>query len=152
MKMGPKGWNVNYGKWPNYIVWLIGIINCEKWGNDMELLRLGMYGVKGCSWINYHSPKWNVDWISICTFIFCLEIIALGYRWKIVVMVVDNAWWLGKRKLINGMCHRICRWIEYINFMYWLIVYRTYVFVYIMCRGVDWRCTTRFRGRCGMYL
>ena len=61
MKMGPKGCNVNYGKWPNYIGWLIGIINCEKWGNEMELLRLGMYGGKGCSWIIYHSPKWNVD-------------------------------------------------------------------------------------------
>ena len=24
MKVGPKGWNVNYGKWPNYIVRLIG--------------------------------------------------------------------------------------------------------------------------------
>ena len=47
MIMGPKGWDGNYGKWPNYIVWLIEIINCEKWGNEMELLRLEMYGKKG---------------------------------------------------------------------------------------------------------
>mgnify|MGYP003703373323 CR=1 FL=1 len=65
MKMGPEGWNSNYGKWPNYIVWLIGLFNREKWGYELEMLRLGMYGVKVCSWIIYHSLKWNVDWISI---------------------------------------------------------------------------------------
>ena len=48
-------------KCPNYVVWLIGFINREKWGYEMEMLRLGMYGVKGCSWIIYHSPKRNVD-------------------------------------------------------------------------------------------
>ena len=26
-----------------------------------------------------------------CAFIFCLEITALGYRWRIVLIVVDNA-------------------------------------------------------------
>ena len=40
--MGPKGWNVNYGKWTNYIDWLIGSNNCKRWGNEMKLLRLGM--------------------------------------------------------------------------------------------------------------
>ena len=44
----------------------------------MELLRLGMYGVKGCSWIVYRSPNRNVDYISIVAFIFCIEITALG--------------------------------------------------------------------------
>ena len=29
-------------------------------------------------------------------FIFCLEIIALGYRWRIVLIVVDTVCWLGK--------------------------------------------------------
>ena len=110
MKMGPKGWNVNYGKQPNYIVWLIELINRVKVSYEMEMLRLGMYGVKGCSGIIYHSPKWNVDWISICAFIFCLEITVLGYRWRIVVIVVDNAWRLGKQKLINGMCHGFDGW------------------------------------------
>ena len=76
MKVGLNGCNVNYENWPNYIVWLIEIINCEKWGNEMEEVRLGMYGVKGCSRIVYHTPNWNVDWISICAFTFCLEIIA----------------------------------------------------------------------------
>ena len=33
----------------------------------------------------------NVDYISIVAFIFCIEITALGYRWRIVVIVVDNA-------------------------------------------------------------
>ena len=132
--------------------WLIEIINCEKWGNEMELLRLGVHGVKGCSWIVYHTQNWNVDWISFCAFIFFLETTALGYRWRIVVIVVDNAWWLGKRKLINGMCHGIWRLIEYIKYMYWVIVYRTNVFVYVMCRGGDGGCTPRFRGRWGMYL
>ena len=139
-------------KCPNYIVWLIGLINREKWGFERGMLRLGMYGVKGCSWIIYQSPKWNVDWISICAFILCLEITALGYRWRIVVIVVDNAWWLGKRKLINRMCHGIWRLIEFINCMYWMIVYRTNVFVYVMCRGGDGGCSPRFRGRWRMYL
>ena len=29
-------------------------------------------------------------------FIICLEIIALGYRWRIVLIVVDIVCWLGK--------------------------------------------------------
>mgnify|MGYP003703442711 CR=1 FL=1 len=151
-KWNLRGCNVNYGKCLNYIVWLIGLINREKWRFEMEKLRLEMYGVKGCCWIIYHSPNWNVDWISICAFIFCLEINALGYRWRIVVIVVDNAWWLGKLKLIVWMCHWVWRWIEYIKFMYWLIVYRTLVFICIVCRGGDGGCTPRFRGRWGMYL
>ena len=47
MKMGPKGCYVYYGKCLSYIDWFIGIIYCEKWGNEMEMLRLGMYGIKG---------------------------------------------------------------------------------------------------------
>ena len=147
-----KGCNVNYGKCPNYFVWLIGLINRENWGYEIGMLRLEMHGVKGCSWIIYHPTNWNVDWISICAFNFCLEITALGYLWRIVVIVVDNAWWLGKWKLINGMCHGIWRMIEYINCMYWLMVYRTNVVVYGLCWGGDEGCTPRVRGRWGMYL
>ena len=40
MKVGPKGCDVNFGKRPNYIIWFIGIINCEKWGNDWECMGL----------------------------------------------------------------------------------------------------------------
>ena len=54
-------------------------------------------------------------------FILCLEITVLGYRWRIVLIVVDNAWWLGKLKLINWVSH----WI------WWLVQYNTK-----MC--IDW--------------
>ena len=68
---------------------------------------------------------------SFCAFIFCLEITALGYRWRIVLIVVDNAWWLGKLKLITRMCHWVWRLKEYINFMYWLMM--CIIIVYMHC-------------------
>ena len=33
----------------------------------------------------------NVEYIYVEAFIICLEITALGYRWRIVLIVVDNA-------------------------------------------------------------
>ena len=39
--------------------------------------------------------------------IFCLEITVLGYRWRIVLIVVDNASWLGNLKLIDWVCYWI---------------------------------------------
>ena len=110
------------------------IINWRKRGIELRMLKLGMYGIKECRQIICCSPNWNVDILSICAFISCLEIIALGYRWRVVLIVVDNAWWLGKLKLINWMCHRVWRLIEYINFMYLWIVHVTNVFICIMCR------------------
>ena len=81
MKMGPKGWNGNYGKWPNYIVWLIGIINGEKWGNEMLIeYPLCIYFLfrYNCFWLSVEDSRdccrqwmmirqtetnqWNVSW------------------------------------------------------------------------------------------
>ena len=131
MKMEPKGCNVNYGKCPNYIDWLICIINCWKWGIELRMWKLEREGVKGCSWIFYRSPSWNVNYISIVAFIFCIEITALGYQWRIVLIVVDNAWWLGKLKLIIGMCHWVWRLKEYIKFM--CCVMMCIIIVYMHC-------------------
>ena len=55
------------------------------------MLKLGMYGIKECRQIICCSPNWNVDILSICAFISSLEIIALGYRLSVVLIVVDNA-------------------------------------------------------------
>ena len=34
----------------------------------------------------------NNDNLSVVTIITCLEIIVLGYWWRVVLRVVDNAW------------------------------------------------------------
>ena len=88
---------------------------------------MGLKGVVGLfitHWIEM------LIYYPFCAFISCLEITALGYRWRIVLIVVDNAWWLGKLKLINGMCHWVWRLKEYINFMYWLMCI---IIVYMHC-------------------
>ena len=131
MKMEPKGCNVNYGKCPNYIDWLICIINCRKWGIELRMWKLEWEWVKGCSWINDHSPRWIVDYISIVAFIFCIEITALGYRWRIVVIVVDNAWWLEQLKLITRKCHWDWWLKDYIIFLYCVMM--CIIIVYLHC-------------------
>ena len=110
------------------------LINWRKRGIELRMLKLGMYETIECSQIFYCSSSWNVGILSTCAFISCLEIIALGYRWRVVLIVVDNACWFGKLKLINWICHRVWRLIEYINFMYLWIVHVTNVFICIMCR------------------
>ena len=48
-------------------------------------------GLKGVVGLLIAHLVGNVDFISIVAFIFCIEITALGYRWRIVLIVVDNA-------------------------------------------------------------
>ena len=65
---------------------------------------------------------WNVDKLYVDIIIICLKIIALGYRWRIVLIVVDIAWWLGELNLIgcmslimmNGIIYQICVLIEHL--------------------------------------
>ena len=90
--------------------------------------RMGFKGVVG-SFITHLVEM--LIFYSFGAFIFCLELTALGYRWRIVLIVVDNAWGLGKLKLIEWTCHGVWLLSEYINFMYWLIMYTTYVYIYI---------------------
>ena len=101
-------------------------LNWERW--DWECM-----GLKGVVELFITHLVEMMILYSFCAFIFCLEITALGYRWRIVLIVVDNAWWLGKRKLINGLCHGIWRLVEYINFMYWLIVCIEPMCLYALC-------------------
>ena len=73
-------------------------------------------------------------WYFICwSFYYLFRNNCLDYRWRVVLIVVDNAWWLGKLKLINWICHRVWRLIEYINVMYWLMVYMTYMYIHCVC-------------------
>ena len=48
-------------------------------------------GLKGVGGFYVTHLVGNVDYMSIVAFIFCIEITALGYRWRIVLIVVDNA-------------------------------------------------------------
>ena len=57
----------------------------------MELLRLGMYGKKGVVELFITHRIEMLILYPFVAFIFCIEITALGYRWRIVVIVVDNA-------------------------------------------------------------
>ena len=73
-------------------------------------------------------------WYFICwIFYYLFRNNCLGYRWRVVLIVVDNAWWLGNLKLINWICHRVWRLIEYINIKYWLIVNMTLVYIRCVC-------------------
>ena len=74
-------------------------------------------------WKHWYFIRWS--------FYYLFRNNCLGYRWRVVLIVVDNAWWLGKLKQINWIGHRVWRLIEYIDVMYWLIAYMT--FVYICC-------------------
>ena len=57
----------------------------------MELLRLGMYGTKGVVELFItHRIEMLIEYPFVHLF-SVLEITALGYRWRIVVIVVDNA-------------------------------------------------------------
>ena len=55
------------------------------------MLKLGTYGIKGVvgSFITHLVEM--LIFYPFGAFIFCLEITALGYRWRIVLIVVDNA-------------------------------------------------------------
>ena len=79
------------GKSPNYYNKLICIINLGKCGIELRIMKLRNYGIKWCSWISQSLTYKNVDIISVVAFIICLEITALGYWWRIVVIVVDSA-------------------------------------------------------------
>ena len=54
-------------------------------------MKLAHYMVEWWSWIYKSLTFENIDILSVGTFIICLEIIALGYRWRVVLIVVDNA-------------------------------------------------------------
>ena len=79
------------GKSPNCCNKLICIINLGNCEIELRIVKLGNYGIKWCSWIILSISYENVDIISVDAFIFCLDITALGYRWRIVLNAVDNA-------------------------------------------------------------
>ena len=54
---------------------------------------MGLNGVVG---LIYHSSMRMLILYPFYAFMFCLEISALGYRWRIVLIVVDTACRLGK--------------------------------------------------------
>ena len=66
---------------------------------NWEIVRLN--GAVGL--INHSSMKMLIFYL-FDKFIICLEITALGYRWRIVLIIVDTVCWLGKTET-NQMCY-----------------------------------------------
>ena len=73
---------------------LISIINLGKlWICEIELniMIVVHYEIEWWRQINKSFTFENADNLSVGAFIICLEIIALGYRWRVVLIVIDNA-------------------------------------------------------------
>ena len=54
-------------------------------------MKFAHYEIEWWSWIYKSLTFENVNLLSVEAFIFYLEITALGYRWRIVLIVVDTA-------------------------------------------------------------
>ena len=82
------------GKHPNFLYKLIGVINLGKvlaFGIELEIMKLTHYMVEQWTWIGQSLTFENIDILSVNAFIIYLDIFALGYRWRVVVIAVDNA-------------------------------------------------------------
>ena len=108
---------------------------------------MGLNGVVGL--VN-HSPMRMWILYLFVAFVICLEITALGYRWRIVLIAVDIVCWLGKTKT-NHIEYVIeyDGWINTANMCIdWLLCMTSVKYiVYAYCLGVDRWCTSCFERR-----
>ena len=95
------GYLGNFGKNPSCINKLICIINLMKIGEIwLNSWNWGIHWLSGVVGLFKSLTFWIVD-----IFIFSLEITVLGYRWRIVVLVVDSACGLGITESNHWLSH-----------------------------------------------